>query len=211
MKLKEFTLLIVIFSLFLIGGGLVQAANNSLLVTDILKDNTEKISRQTQRLVLPVAQTSAMTQEYSDMIISDVVNERRAESIKIDTHIPQTDTSQLPGFFYVTIQADPVTKNITGGHWTRKIKQEDSEGNITAQGTLTGRITGVTIVLNENGEATEINGVTLTIVSGTGSYQSVSTGSGTLTGNINDFRTIFPEDENEEPVWAFNGTIQMNF
>ncbi len=90
--------------------------------------------------------------------------------------------------------------NITGGNWTKITKQVDANGDQVEIGTLVGTVVAGTTTLNENGFLTSIRVTELRITRGTGNYSTVTSGSGTVEGNLSG----------DNPV-NFSGTLQLSF
>lgn len=87
-------------------------------------------------------------------------------------------TGDLPGMLSVTIRYEG--GNINGGTWTLTVLPANADATSNESGRLTGTFTGGTITLDASGIATAASGVQLTVQSGTGQFESVTSGSGTL-------------------------------
>lgn len=87
-------------------------------------------------------------------------------------------TGDLPGMLIVKLRHED--GNVTGGTWTLTVLPPNADASSSEQGTLTGSFTSGTITLDANGIATAISTVQVTVQSGTGQYNSITSGSGTL-------------------------------
>ena len=87
-------------------------------------------------------------------------------------------TGDLPGMLSVTMKHEGGT--VSGGSWTLTVLPANADANSSESGRLTGTFTGGAITLDANGIATAGSSITLTVQSGTGQFEAVTTGSGTL-------------------------------
>jgi hypothetical protein len=88
-------------------------------------------------------------------------------------------TGQLPGMLHLTLRHD--TGNITGGTWKLTVLPANADATSSETGTLTGSFSGGTLTLDTNGVATAAGSVQLTVQSGTGQFEAINSGTGTLT------------------------------
>ena len=89
-----------------------------------------------------------------------------------------TATGDLPGM--LNIQLKHQAGNVSGGTWTITVLPQNADANSSATGTLTGTITGGAITLDANGIVGAVNSIQLTVQSGTGQYEPITSGNGTL-------------------------------
>jgi len=87
-------------------------------------------------------------------------------------------TGELPGMLHLTVRHEG--SNITGGMWKLTILPANADATSSETGTLTGSLSGGTLTLDENGIATAAGSVQLTMQSGTGQYEAITSGTGTL-------------------------------
>jgi hypothetical protein len=88
-------------------------------------------------------------------------------------------TGQLPGMLHLTLRHDG--GNITGGTWKLTVLPANADATSSETGTLTGSFSGGTVTLDANGVATAAGSVQLTVQSGTGQFEAINSGTGTLT------------------------------
>lgn len=87
-------------------------------------------------------------------------------------------TGELPGMLNITVRHEG--SNITGGTWKLTILPANADATSSETGTLTGSVSGGTLTLDANGIATAAGSVQLTVQSGTGQYEAITSGTGTL-------------------------------
>lgn len=87
-------------------------------------------------------------------------------------------TGELPGMLNLTVRHEG--SNVTGGTWKLTILPANADATSSETGTLTGSLSGGTVTLDENGIATAAGSVQLTVQSGTGQYEAITNGTGTL-------------------------------
>ena len=87
-------------------------------------------------------------------------------------------TGDLPGMLNIKLQHG--SGNVTGGTWTMTALPQNADANSSATGTLTGTVSGGTITLDANGIISGVNSIQLTVQIGTGQYEPVTSGNGTL-------------------------------
>lgn len=88
-------------------------------------------------------------------------------------------TGDLPGMLSVSLKHE--AGNINGGTWTLTVLPQNADAASSEVGTLKGSFSGGTLTLDANGIATAAGSVQLTVQSGTGQFEAVTNGSGTLT------------------------------
>ena len=91
-------------------------------------------------------------------------------------------TGDLPGVINLTIRHE--AGNVNGGTWKLKVLPPNADATSNETGTLTGTFTGGTMTLDANGIASAVSAVQLTVQSGTGQFESVTSGNGTLTLSV---------------------------
>lgn len=87
-------------------------------------------------------------------------------------------TGDLPGMLSITLKHEG--GNVNGGTWKLTVLPSNADATSNETGTITGNFSGGTITLDANGIVTGASSVQLNVQSGTGQYQAVTTGSGTL-------------------------------
>ena len=87
-------------------------------------------------------------------------------------------TGDLAGILSVTLRHEGGT--VSGGTWKLTVLPQNADATSTEIGTLTGSFSDGTMTLDANGIATAVSSVQLTVQSGTGQYEAVTSGSGTL-------------------------------
>ena len=87
-------------------------------------------------------------------------------------------TGDLPGMLSVTLKHEG--GNVNGGTWTLKVLPQNADATSSETGTITGSFSGGSVTLDANGVVTGASSVQLSVQSGTGQYQAVTSGSGTL-------------------------------
>ena len=88
-------------------------------------------------------------------------------------------TGELPGMLNLTLRHDG--SNITGGTWKLTVLPANADATSSETGTLTGSFSGGTVTVDANGVATAAGSVQLTVQSGTGQFEAINSGTGTLT------------------------------
>jgi hypothetical protein len=89
-----------------------------------------------------------------------------------------TATGDLPGMLSLSLKHEG--GNINGGTWTLTVLPPNADATSNVTGTITGTFSDGTITLDANGVVTGASSVQLSVQSGTGQYQTVTSGSGTL-------------------------------
>jgi len=87
-------------------------------------------------------------------------------------------TGELPGMLHLTVRHEG--SNITGGTWKLTVLPANADATSSETGTLTGSLSGGTLTVDANGIATAAGSVQLTVQSGTGQYEAITSGTGTL-------------------------------
>ena len=88
-------------------------------------------------------------------------------------------TGELPGMLSLTVRHEGT--NITGGTWKLTVLPGNADATSNETGTLTGSLSAGTLTLDTNGIASGASSVQLTVQSGTGQYEAITSGTGTLT------------------------------
>ena len=89
-----------------------------------------------------------------------------------------TATGDLPGMLNVKLNHEG--GNVTGGSWTLTVLPANADATSSESGRITGTFSGGTITLDSNGIATAAGSIQLSVQSGTGQFESVTSGSGSL-------------------------------
>lgn len=87
-------------------------------------------------------------------------------------------TGDLPGMLSIALTHEG--GNVNGGNWKLTVLPPNADSTSNETGTITGTFSGGTITLDANGIVTGASSVQLNVQSGTGQYQAVTSGSGTL-------------------------------
>lgn len=87
-------------------------------------------------------------------------------------------TGDLPGMLSVTLQHEGA--NVTGGTWTLTVLPPGADATSSETGRLTGSFTGGTVTLDANGIATAAGSVQLNVQSGSGQFETITSGNGIL-------------------------------
>ena len=87
-------------------------------------------------------------------------------------------TGELPGMLSLTVRHDG--GNITGGTWKFTVLPANADATSSETGTLTGSFSGGTLTLDTHGVASGASSVQLTVQSGTGQFEAITSGTGTL-------------------------------
>ena len=114
------------------------------------------------------------TQTYNDTVSGSQTASAESGSVAFNLNA----TGELPGMLSLTVRHD--SGNITGGTWKLTVLPANADATSSETGTLTGTFSGGTLTLDTNGIATSASSVQLTVQSGTGQYQTVTSGTGTL-------------------------------
>ncbi len=107
-------------------------------------------------------------------------------------------TGDLPGMLNLKLQHEG--GNVTGGTWTMTVLPQNADATSNSNGTLAGSISGGTLTLDANGIITAVNSVQLTLQSGTGQYETTTSGNGTL--------SLSADPENSSKL---GGPLVLNF
>ena len=87
-------------------------------------------------------------------------------------------TGDLPGMLNVKLSHEG--GNVTGGSWTLTVLPANADAASSESGRITGTFSGGTITLDSNGIATAAGSIQLSVQSGSGQFESVTSGSGSL-------------------------------
>ena len=87
-------------------------------------------------------------------------------------------TGDLPGMLSITLKHEG--GNVNGGTWKLTVLPSNADATSNETGTITGNFSGGTITLDANGIVTSASSLQLNVQSGTGQYQAVTSGTGTL-------------------------------
>lgn len=107
-------------------------------------------------------------------------------------------TGDLPGMLNIRVLHEG--GNVTGGTWTITVLPQNADASSSATGTVSGSVSGGSLTLDTNGIVTGLNSAQLTVQSGTGQFESVNTGNGTLS------LTADPENSTK-----LGGPLVLNF
>ena len=87
-------------------------------------------------------------------------------------------TGELPGMLSITVRHEG--GNITGGTWKLTVLPANADATSSETGTLTGSLSGGTLTLDANGVATAAGSVQLAVQTGTGQFETITSGTGTF-------------------------------
>ena len=114
------------------------------------------------------------TQTYNDTVSGSQTASAESGSVAFNLNA----TGELPGMLSLTVRHEG--GNITGGTWKLTVLPANADATSSSTGTLTGSFSGGTLTLDTNGIATAAGSVQLTVQSGTGQFEAITTGTGTL-------------------------------
>ena len=121
-------------------------------------------------LLLSLAMAVATT--YNDAVSGSQTASAESGTVAFNLNA----TGQLPGMLHLTLRHDG--SNIT---WKLTVLPANADATSSETGTLTGSFSGGTVTVDANGVATAAGSVQLTVQSGTGQYEAINSGTGTLT------------------------------
>jgi hypothetical protein len=124
--------------------------------------------------------------------IQTAANEREGVKLSLNAE------GDLPGMSSVSLLRDG--NKVTGGEWTLTVLPPDADPTASERGKLKGTVAGGAVGFNDDGALTRVEGLQLTVQSGTGHYASVKRGSGTI--------DLAPHAENPSQL---AGTLTLNF
>lgn len=87
-------------------------------------------------------------------------------------------SGDLPGMLSVTLKHEG--GNVNGGTWKLTVLPSNADATSNETGTITGTFSSGTVTVDANGVVTGASSVQLNVQSGTGQYQAITSGSGTL-------------------------------
>ena len=117
---------------------------------------------------------SLVTSNYTNSVTGSQTASAESGSVAFNLNA----TGDLPGMLNLTLKHEG--GNVNGGTWTLTVLPPNADATSSATGTITGTFSGGTITLDANGVVTGASSVQLSVQSGTGQYQAVTSGSGTL-------------------------------
>lgn len=118
--------------------------------------------------------TTHAASTYNDTVTGSQTASAESGSVAFNLNA----TGDLPGMLKLTLRHEG--GNISGGTWTLTVLPQNADASSSESGTLSGSFTGGTLTLDTNGIVTTTNSLQLSVQSGTGQYQAVTGGSGTL-------------------------------
>jgi hypothetical protein len=125
-------------------------------------------------LLLTSLLTFVSTASYSNTVSGSQTASAEDSSIAFNLNA----TGDLPGMLSVTLKHEG--GNVTGGTWTLTVLPANADATSSESGRVSGTFTGGTITLDANGIATAAGSIQLSVQSGNGQYEAVTSGSGTL-------------------------------
>ncbi len=124
--------------------------------------------------LLTLLLTFAYTASYNNTVTGSQTASAESGSIAFNLNA----TGDLPGMFSVTLRHE--NGNVNGGTWTLTVLPANADASSSETGRLTGTFTGGAITLDANGLATAASSVQLSVQSGAGQFEAITSGSGTL-------------------------------
>src|ERR1044072_4960329 len=128
-------------------------------------------------LLLTFALSTALllSTTYNDTVSGTQTASAESGSVAFNLNV----SGELPGMLSLTLRHEG--GNITGGTWKLTVLPANADATSNETGTLTGSISAGTLTLDTNGIASGASSVQLTVQSGTGQYEAITSGTGTLT------------------------------
>lgn len=114
------------------------------------------------------------------------------------TFVGQVDDA-LHGYLMLTIKYDQ-NNSISAGNWTLIVTSKKADGSSGEEGRLEGTISGGSVALNQNGTVASVSAARLTIKSGRGTYDRITSGQGAF--------EVSSVAGNRTP---FNGALTLTF
>ena len=123
---------------------------------------------------LVIITTTHAASNYNNTVIGSQTASPESGSVAFNLNA----TGDLPGMLSITLIHEG--GNVNGGTWKLTVLPSNADATSNETGTITGSFSGGTITLDANGIVTGASSVQLNVQSGTGQYQAVTSGSGTL-------------------------------
>ena len=125
-------------------------------------------------LFIVIFTTTHAASNYSNTVTGSQTASAESGSVAFNLNA----TGDLPGMLSITLKHEG--GNVNGGTWTLKVLPPNADATSSETGAITGSFSGGTVTLDANGVVTGASSVQLSVQSGTGQYQAVTSGSGTL-------------------------------
>jgi hypothetical protein len=135
-----------------------------------------------------------ITTTYNDTVSGSQTASAESGSVAFNLNA----TGELPGMLSLTVRHEG--GNITGGTWKLTVLPANADATSNPTGTLTGTLSAGTLTLDTNGIATAASAVQLTVQSGSGQFEAIASGTGTL--------TLSADPENSTKL---GGPLALNF
>lgn len=123
---------------------------------------------------LVIITTTHAASSYSNTVTGSQTASAESGSVAFNLNA----TGDLPGMLSITLKHEG--GNVNGGTWKLTVLPPNADATSNETGTITGTFSGGTITLDANGVVTGASSVQLNVQSGTGQYEAVTSGSGTL-------------------------------
>jgi hypothetical protein len=151
--------------------------------------------KQVAWMLVPVVLASVISMaSYNNTLNGSQTAAPEAEGIALNL----SAAGDLPGMSKVNLQRNGL--NVTGGNFRLSVLPQNADASSTERGHLIGTIGSGTLTLNEEGTLASASDVQVTILSGTGEFESVNSGTATI--------TITASAENPSQL---SGTLVLNF
>ena len=151
--------------------------------------------KQVALMLVPVVLASVISMAtYNNTLNGSQTAAPEAEGIALNL----TAGGDLPGMSKVNLHRNG--ENVTGGNLRLIVLPQNADATSNERGHLIGTISGGTLTLNAEGTLASASGVQVTIQSGTGEFESVTSGTATL--------NITASGENPSQL---SGTLVLNF
>lgn len=118
--------------------------------------------------------TTHAASNYSNTVTGSQTASAQSGSVAFNLN----STGDLPGMLSITLQHEG--GNVNGGTWKLTVLPSNADATSNETGAISGSFSGGTITLDANGIVTGASSVQLSVQSGTGQYQAITSGSGTL-------------------------------
>ena len=125
-------------------------------------------------LLLTSLLTFVLTASYTNTVSGSQTASAESGTIAFNLNA----TGDLPGMLNVKLNHEG--GNVTGGSWTLTVLPANADAASSESGRITGTFSGGTITLDSNGIATAAGSIQLSVQSGTGQFESVTSGNGSL-------------------------------
>ena len=123
---------------------------------------------------LAIIATTYAASTYNNTVTGSQTASAESSSVAFNLNA----TGDLPGMLSLTLRHEG--GNVSGGTWKLTVLPPNADATSNESGTITGSFSGGTITLDSNGVVTGASSVQLSVQSGTGQFEAVTGGTGTL-------------------------------